>query len=316
MYQDRTGLYWTFNDSDYATAQKISTSASAALVFLQSDSGEYYIGVDGNQGDRNNLTAWFGGNQLVQEVASVNNNTIVVVQSGAQLDLESFVEHPNVTAIVWAGFPGSEAGNALADILYGRVNPSGRIPFTIAKNRSDYNVDVVYKSNATHTPITYHEGLHVDYRWFDAPGSPEPRYSFGHGLSYTSFDYKHAKGGFIDDQKPFDTSKTDEVYPEKLFAPIYRFSFEVTNNGTSDGFEVPQAYLAFPKNAGEPAKVLRKFDRFEIKQNETKTISFELNTYDLSIWNTTQQKWVVPQGETKLLIGAGSRDIRLTLPVN
>lgn len=306
-------MYWTFNDSDYTTAQSLAAPAQAALVFVQSDSAEALGSIDGNMGDRNDLNAWNNGNKLIEQVAAVNNNTIVVIQSGAQVTTDPWVTHPNVTAILWAGMPGSEAGNALADVLYGRVNPSGRLPFTIARRREDYSADVIYKEKSSHTPIYYSEGLHVDYRWFDLPGSPEPRFSFGHGLSYTSFDYSHASGRFL--QPVFDTNTSKETYPAQLFDDVFEFSFNVTNNGTTDGFEVPQAYLSFPKHAGEPPKVLRKFDRFAINTNQTTTITWRLNTYDLSVWDTVKQKWVVPKGQTTLLIGAGSRDIRLSIPV-
>lgn len=248
-------------------------------------------------------------------MAEVNNNTIVVIHSGAQVNVEAWIENPNVTAVVWAGMPGSEAGNALADVLYGRVNPSGRLPFTIAKQRKDYSADIVYKANATHTQIKYWEGLHVDYRWADTKGVPEPRFSFGHGLSYTSFNYSRLQGSFKQGKELFDSCSTSAVYPPELFEDVYTFSFDVTNSGTRDGFEVPQAYLSFPEDSGEPPKVLRKFDRFQIAKGESTTVTWSLNTYDLSVWSAEKHKWIVPQGNTTLHIGAGSRDIRLSLPV-
>lgn len=139
--------------------------------------------------------------------------------------------------------PSREAGNALADVLYDghRAKPiSVPFPFTTVRDEQVSNAHVVHKANNTiQTPIRYYEGLHVDYRWFDLPDSPEPRFSFGHGLSYTSFDYSHATGRFL---KPvFDTSKTEESYPSQLFDDDFEFSFDVTNNGTTNGFEVPQA---------------------------------------------------------------------------
>ena len=114
-----------------------------ALVFINSDSGEEYITVDGNQGDRNNLTAWHNGDALVAAVAAQNKNTIVVVHSVGPLIVEPWIEHPNVTAVVWAGLGGTETGNALVDVLYGNVNPSGRLPYTIAKEVSDYGAQLL-----------------------------------------------------------------------------------------------------------------------------------------------------------------------------
>jgi beta-glucosidase len=98
------------------------------------------------------------------QIASVNNNTIVVVQTVGAVDIESFVENPNVTAIVWSGLGGQEAGNSLTDILYGAVNPSGRLPYTIGKSITDYPAAVLYSSSDANPQINYTEGLFIDYR--------------------------------------------------------------------------------------------------------------------------------------------------------
>lgn len=145
--KDNTGFYWTFDNFNLDQAKKISDDqigVGAALVFVYADSGENYIVVDANAGDRNNLTLWGNGAELIKSVASVQKNTIVVINAPGQVDLEEFIDNPNVTAVVHAHFPGAEAGNAITDILYGDVNPSGRLPYTIAKKRSDYSADVQY----------------------------------------------------------------------------------------------------------------------------------------------------------------------------
>jgi beta-glucosidase len=144
--KEGTGFAWSFLDFDTQRAAKISDErlgVDAAVVFVHSDSGEGYITVDGNAGDRNNLTLWANGDELIQAVAAVNSNTIVVMHSPGQVDMERFADHPNVTAIIQAHMPGSEAGHAIADVLYGDANPSGRLPYTIAKKRSDYSADVI-----------------------------------------------------------------------------------------------------------------------------------------------------------------------------
>lgn len=140
--EDGTAFSWTFDDFNLKQAQKISDERigiDASIVFLQSDSGEGYITVDGNAGDRNNLTAWHQGDELVKAVASVQSNTIVVIHAPGPMDLEAWIENPNVTAVVLAHMPGAESGNAIRDVLYGDYNPSGRLPYTIAKNRTDYS---------------------------------------------------------------------------------------------------------------------------------------------------------------------------------
>jgi len=177
---------------DYAYTQQNMTASysDASIVFVAADSGEGYLTVDGNMGDRNNFSLWDAGDALVQNVAGSCNNTIVVIHSVGAVSLESWVQHPNVTAIVYAGLPGQESGNAIADILYGDVNPSGRLPFTIAKNLTDYGTSVLYTQgpNGSVPQVNFTEGVFIDYRHFDA-NNITPRYEFGFGLSYSTFNY-------------------------------------------------------------------------------------------------------------------------------
>ncbi|KAL7271296.1 hypothetical protein RUND412_005956 [Rhizina undulata] len=177
---------------DYAYAQINNTArqASVCLTFVKADSGEGYVSVNGNEGDRNNLTLWFDGDTLVNTVASYCNNTVVVIHAPGPVLLEAFIDHPNVTAVLFAGFPGQESGNAIADVLYGGINPSGKLPFTIAKTQGDYGVDILYEPNGLIPQVNLTEGLFVDYRHFDKAGI-EPRYEFGYGLSYTTFSYSN-----------------------------------------------------------------------------------------------------------------------------
>jgi hypothetical protein len=130
-----------------------------------------------------NLTAWNNGDELVSAIAAHHNNTIVIIHSTGPI-LMPWASHENVTAILWAGVQGQEAGNSLIDILYGTWNPSGRLPFTIAKQESDYGTRIQHGEQV----VAYTEGLNVDYRWFDARGI-DPLFEFGYGLSYTAFEY-------------------------------------------------------------------------------------------------------------------------------
>lgn len=118
---------------------------------------------------RNNLTLWINADNLIATVANTNPNTIVVVHSVGPAIIESWIEHPNVTAVVWAGIPGQEAGNSIADVLFGDVNPSGRLPYTIAKNAIDYPAQLDLGGAPDDiVSVPYTEGLLIDYRWFDA----------------------------------------------------------------------------------------------------------------------------------------------------
>ncbi|CAO3636445.1 unnamed protein product [Cunninghamella echinulata] len=281
----KTKITGTTSNWDLDKAEKVAKASDIAIVFANSDSGEQYITVDGNIGDRNNLTLWNNGDKLIERVANANKNTIVVVHSvGATL--MPWVDHPNIKAIVWPGLPGEQSGNSLADVLYGDVNPSGRLPYTIAKKEEDY---VTAPSPDDH--IVYSEKLNIGYRWFDAK-KIEPLFPFGHGLSYTTFQYSdlkvkaHAKALQVDAQ------------------------LKLKNTGKVGGAEIVQAYLSFPKHAGEPPKILRGFEKVYMEAGQQAKVNFSFTKTELSIWDVDSQSWVVPNGKFQLHIGASSRDIR------
>lgn len=313
-----TGFYWSFDNFATGRAMTIAderAGVDAAIVFVHADSGEGYITYDGNMGDRSNLTLWANGDNLIRNVSSVQSNTIVVIHAPGQIDMEAWIENPNVTAVIHAHMPGAEAGNAIADVLYGDVNPSGRLPYTIAKKRADYAADVQYftSPDTDKSQLEYADKLNVDYRHFDAQNI-EPRFAFGYGLSYTTFKYSGLSGRWLNAggaNEDWNTRKWSLPLPDWLFEDVYQISFEVRNTGGRDGYEVPQVYLGFPTTAGEPPKVLRKFDRFHIKANQSKKITFTLNRYDLSVWDNGSSRWSKPQGDFTLFVGASSRDVRL-----
>lgn len=172
--------------------QALAAQASVAIVFVNADSGEGFINVDGNIGDRNNLTIWQGGDVLIQNVSAQCNNTIVVMHTVGPVLLSNYTEHPNITAILWAGLPGEQSGNSIADVLYGRVNPGAKLPFTLGAAREDYGTDILYIPNEdTGAPqVSFTEGNFIDYRAFDKAGI-DPVYEFGFGLSYTTFNYSN-----------------------------------------------------------------------------------------------------------------------------
>jgi beta-glucosidase len=180
--QDGTTV--TTSSSDTASqGASAAKNADVAIVFITADSGEEYITVENNVGDRNDLNAWHSGNDLVKAVANVNKNTIVVVHTVGPILLESFADLDNVKAIVWAGLPGQEAGNALVDVLYGAVSPSGRLPYTIAKSASNYGTTIQANTDS------FSEGLYIDYRYIDK-NKVAPRYEFGYGLSEYPSDFE------------------------------------------------------------------------------------------------------------------------------
>ncbi|RAH41830.1 beta-glucosidase [Aspergillus brunneoviolaceus CBS 621.78] len=287
------------------------------FVFLR-----YYVseGPDHSDFDLNN-----NGSAVVNAVASVCNNTIVVTHSG-NANLLDWADHPNVTAIMMAYMPGQESGNAILDVITGQVNPSGKLPFTVAYNASDYNTAIV---NFTAMDITdpngrqvnFTEGQFFDYRHFDHAGIT-PRYEFGYGLSYTNFSIgglslKAASGkGNVsphpDPSKPIQPGGNPELYEVLVTVKV-----KLTNTGSLAGATVPQLYLAFPQDttpAGTPVKVLRGFEKIHLKAGGSQTVAFELTRKDVSFWNVVTQDWEIPAGTFEAKVGLSSRRISVTKP--
>ncbi|TEB39167.1 cellulose-binding beta-glucosidase [Coprinellus micaceus] len=280
-----------------------------ALVFITADGGEGYLTVEGHAGDRNDLKAWHNGDALVQRVAQSNTKTIVVVNTVGPIEMEPWINNTNVVAVVWSGLPGQEAGNAVADVLFGDYNPSGRLPYTIGKAVRDYSAQVLYNSNTQVPTITYSEGLNIDYRHFDK-NNIEPRFEFGFGLSYTTFAYGNLRVSGSAGQVTVPSGPGTSLDP-KLHEKVVTVTFDLTNNGTVAGHEIPQLYIGLPASADSPPKSLKGFDSVYLAAGQTKSVTMELSRFDLSIWDTAGQRWRVPAGTTDVLVGASSRDIRL-----
>jgi len=174
--------------------------------------------------------------------------------------------------------------------LWGAVNPSGRLPFSIDDDEAAYGTVIVYGINPFPT-IDYTEQLLLDYRYMDSQGTI-PVYEFGFGLSYTTFGYSSLT---------IDASVTSAT-----------FSFVLTNTGSFDGAEIPQLYLGFPSSAGEPDKVLRGFNDIFLTSGASQTVTFTVSQKEMSIWNVVNQEWTVPSGDFDAYIGASKKDIRLT----
>ncbi|KAB8292162.1 hypothetical protein EYC80_007905 [Monilinia laxa] len=292
------------NTDSTSTGASVASAAATAIVFINSDAGEGYITVEGAVGDRINLDPWHSGNALVAAIAAVNKNTIVVIHSVGPLILESILALPNVIAIVWAGIPGQESGNALVDILYGSVSPSGKLPYTIAKTQSDYGADIASGDDS------FTEGLFIDYRHFDQ-SSIAPRYEFGFGLSYTTFAYSSLVLSSISTSPGSST-----LIPggkSNLYDIVTTVSMTITNNGTVTAAEVAQLYIGFPSSVpNTPPKQLRGFKKVNLGVAASSTLLFSLRRKDLSYWDITSQSWLLPAGTFTVYVGASSRDIQLT----
>ncbi|CZS94149.1 probable beta-D-glucoside glucohydrolase [Rhynchosporium agropyri] len=307
--KDGTTVTSSPNDTPSSGASAASAAATA-LVFINSDAGEGYITVEGNAGDRINLDPWHGGNALVAAVAAVNKKTIVVIHSVGPLILESILASPNVVAVVWAGIPGQESGNALVDILYGVTSPSGKLPYTIASQASDYGTSVIGGSGDDNYP----EGLYIDYRRFDKMGIT-PRYPFGYGLSYTTFAYSSLSISSLA-TTPLTTTPGPGG-PKGLYDILVTVTAVITNNGTVAGAEVAQLYIGLPASApASPLRQLRGFTKNFLEVGGSVKVSFPLRRKDLSYWDSAAKKWVLPTGAFTVSVGASSRDLRLVGTLN
>ncbi|OHW92216.1 glycosyl hydrolase family 3 N-terminal domain-containing protein [Colletotrichum incanum] len=262
--------------------------------------------------DRPNLSDGFSDN-LVNNVAANCSNTIVVLHSAGTRVVDAWADHPNVTAILFAGLPGQESGHSLTDILYGDVNPSGRLPYTVAHAESDFGA--LLNSSVDPGPFPqddFSEGLFIDYRAFDRDGIT-PRYEFGFGLSYTTFEYSSLSAspvgtpvaGFLNP----DVAIVQGGHPA-LWEDVYSVSVQVQNTGELAGHEVAQLYVGIP-GEGTPARQLRGFKRVFIEAGGSATVDFRLTRRDLSVWDIVAQQWRLAEGEYDVFVGASNRDLRL-----
>ncbi|PPQ69063.1 hypothetical protein CVT25_004239, partial [Psilocybe cyanescens] len=299
---DQTTVSSSLSDTDLNTAATVAAGKSVALVFITADSGEGYITVEGNAGDRNNLQAWHGGDALVAKVASVNSNTIVVVNSVGPIIVEPWINHVNgeLTAVEFvrcgAAFQDrKQVGNGLVDVLYGAYNPSGRLPYTIGKTDTDYGTEIITtgSSSSNILPIPYNEGLFIDYRHFDQ-AKITPRFEYGFGLSYTTFQYSSLSitGSAGTDTAPSGPGSSLDPW---LHTKVLTVTFSLTNNGTVAGHEIPQLYLTLPASANSPPKALKGFDSIFLTPGQTKTVTMQLSRFDLSIWNVVNQPAMLPR---------------------
>nr|P22507.1 RecName: Full=Beta-glucosidase 2; AltName: Full=Beta-D-glucoside glucohydrolase; AltName: Full=Cellobiase; AltName: Full=Gentiobiase; Flags: Precursor [Saccharomycopsis fibuligera]AAA34315.1 beta-glucosidase 2 precursor [Saccharomycopsis fibuligera] len=220
---------------DLTQVSTVASDAHMSIVVVSAVSGEGYLIIDGNRGDKNNVTLWHNSDNLIKAVAENCANTVVVITSTGQVDVESFADHPNVTAIVWAGPLGDRSGTAIANILFGNANPSGHLPFTVAKSNDDYIPIVTYNppnGEPEDNTLAEHDLL-VDYRYFEEKNI-EPRYAFGYGLSYNEYKVSNAKVSAA--------KKVDEELPQpKLYLAEYSYNKTEEINNPEDAF--------FPSNA-------------------------------------------------------------------
>ncbi|KAI6789929.1 putative beta-glucosidase [Hortaea werneckii] len=268
---------------------------------------------------------------LVQNVASQCKNTIVVIHNAGVRLVDSWIENPNVTAVIFAHVPGQMNGEALAAILYGEQSPSGRLPYTVAKTEADYGDLLSPSLPSADTPLypqsTFDEGLFIDYKHF-IQQDITPRFPFGYGLTYTNFTYSNlsirlAEGATTSPLPPaFQPSNpnTTTTLPQggnpSLFDHLATISVQITNSGSVTAAEVAQLYIEVASS--DLPLALRGFEKKLLSPGETETFSFPLRRKDLSVWDVGQQEWVLSKGPHGVRVGKSVGEILVegTLELN
>jgi beta-glucosidase len=264
---------------------------NAVLLAANSDVAIVFAGLsnlfEGGMNDREDIVLPEGQDELIKAVARANANTIVVLINGTPIAMPWL---DDVSAVLEAYYPGQEGGNAIARVLFGDVNPSGKLPETFPKRLEDNPSHGFFPGEKQR--VLYGEGIYVGYRHYDTRGI-EPLFLFGYGLSYTEFEYS-------------------KLRIEKKGDSSVRVTLSVKNTGKSAGAEVVQLYVRdLEVSVHRPDKELKAFVKVELLPGQTRQVELLLNRDAFKYFSTMQKEWVVEPGEFELLLGSSSRDIRL-----
>jgi beta-glucosidase len=233
-----------------------------------------------------------GQDELINQIAAINKNTVVVVTSGGGVDMTSWADH--VPGLFEAWFPGQEGGTALAQLVFGDANPSGKLPITIERRWEDNPAHDTYYPKGTDKKVAYTEGVFVGYRGYDKSGV-KPLFPFGYGLSYTTFAYKSLS------VSPASPAGDVEV------------RFDVTNTGNRAGAEIAEVYVGDRHSSvPRPLKELKGFSKVTLGAGETKQVAVTLDRRAFSYYDVKKHDWAVDPGDFDILVGSSSAKIELT----
>jgi beta-glucosidase len=250
-------------------------------------------GYDSEGTDRRDLKLPGGQDELLEKIVRANPKTVVIFNGGGAVEMGSWLS--KTPALLYAWYGGLEAGNALAHVLFGDVNPSGKLPCTFPKQLMDSPAHALNAYPGTNGVETYVEGLLVGYRWFDAK-KIEPLFPFGYGLSYTTFKYSGLK--LVPDKDTKNPSVTVE--------------FEIANTGKREGAEAAQIYVQeLNPSVTRPVKELKGFAKVSLKPGEKRKVSVRLDRSAFAFYDPAKNGWVAEKGVFKILVGSSSRDIHL-----
>jgi len=283
------GASFTFSSGEnVAEAAAQAKAADVAVLFVWQAESE------GN--DLADLSLPAAQDALIAAVAAANPHTVVVLETGTAVKMP-WLQHTGAVLEAW--YAGSKGADAVANLLFGDVNPSGKLPITFPVSEGDLPHPVISKPPAGPTlgvlsfQVDYTEGMEVGYRWYDAEHKPV-LFPFGYGLSYTSFGYSGVK---VD---PDGTS----------------VSFTLTNTGKRTGSEIAEVYAALPDSAGEPPKRLVGWQKVELAPGESRVLHVAVDPLYLSIWEVSSKKWSRPPGLYRFMVGGSSADLPLQASIN
>ena len=293
----------TGNYNGVATGQDLSESRSEAQLIedavklaKEADVVLFFGGLnkashqDCEDSDRYGLELPYAQDKVIEAISKVNDNVAVIIISGNAVAMP-WVD--NVNAILEAWYSGSQAGHAIADVIFGKVNPSGKLPFTFPVELDDLGAHAAGAYDRRDLSVEYKEGLYVGYRWADKY-DVEPLFAFGHGLSYTDFTYGDAK------------AKSSVKAGADL-----KVSIDVTNSGKVAGKEVVQLYIGDEQAyLDRPVKELKGFKKIHLEPGETKTVEFVIEPDMLKFFDDAKHEWVLEKGKFTAYVGASSQDIR------
>ncbi|ANE53402.1 glycoside hydrolase family 3 [Flavisolibacter tropicus] len=244
---------------------------------------------DAEDTDKPDMQMPFGQDELIKAVLAANSNTVVVLMGGGPIDMTQWVDQTK--GILQAWYPGMEGGNALAKILFGQVNPSGKLPMTFPKKLEDAPAHKLGQYPGDSVNVYYYDDIYVGYRYYDTY-KVDPQFAFGHGLSYTQFEYSNLKVQ--------GTGKNVTV------------SFTIKNTGKLAGSEVAQVYVHQQKSLlPRPEKELKAFDKVMLQPGQQKTVTLTLKEDAFQYYNDMQHKWVLEPGTFDILVGGSSKELKL-----
>ncbi|BBF45282.1 beta-glucosidase [Lachnospiraceae bacterium KM106-2] len=241
--------------------------------------------------DKKDMKLPYEQDELVKSVLAVNKNTIIVVMAGAPVEMGEWIDQAK--AVVWSSYIGMEGGNAITNVLLGKVNPSGKLPVTFPKTYLDCPAHCVGDFGGEKV-ADHKEGIFVGYRYYDT-FNVEPQFCFGYGLSYTTFAYEN-----------LELKKKKDV-PTKVLV-----SFDIRNTGDRAGAEVAQIYVANPQcTQKRPKKELKGFEKVYLEPGQAKRVVIELEENAFSYYSMSESKFVTEESEFQIMVGSSSRDIQL-----